>query len=383
MIGGHAVKNPFTFKELPIDAPFCDREKELKDLISHAANNVNVVLFSPRRYGKTSLIKRVQARLVQKGFVAVYIDFFGIDSTEDVAARLASQLYAFCHKNESMFQKAMRFMSSWRPVIKPDMYDGLSITAEPVGHKKGMDILDETLSQLGKFAAENDTQFHIVLDEFQEITELPDSLKIEGMVRSHIQTHQNVSYFFVGSRRRILIDIFNEKKRPFYKSAISCKLAPLPKGEAIAFIVERFSSGGKKCPEDIAEMVFDYVNGYPYYIQRIPYSIYEVSEKDTITRDDYVRGALQTMEDEKTIYEALIGALSIQHIKLLSALAHESTASLFSANYMARHGLGSVGGVQGALKKLITLDYIEKRDNGVFCVVDPVFALWLNHLKKN
>ena len=94
-------------------------------------------------------------------------------------------------------------------------------------------------------------------------------------------------------------------------------------------------------------------------------------------------GVLQTMEDEKTIYEALIGALSIQHIKLLSALARESTPSLFSAHYMAWHKLGSVGGIQGALKKLINLDYIEKRDDGVFCVVDPVFALWLNHLKKN
>ncbi|MBA4416473.1 MAG: ATP-binding protein [Syntrophus sp. (in: bacteria)] len=376
------MKNPFVFKELPIDAPFCDREKELKDLVSHAANNSNVVLFSPRRYGKTSLTKRVQAQLVQNGFIAVYIDFFGVDSTEDVAARLASQLYAFCHKNESMFQKAMRLMSSWRPVIKPDSYDGLSISVEPVGHKKGMDVLDETLSQFGKLVAESDIQFHVVFDEFQEITELPDSIKVEGLMRSHMQTHQNVSYFFVGSRRRILVDIFNEKKRPFYKSAISCRLPPLPKDEATVFIIERFSSGGKKCPEDIAEMIFNSVNGYPYYIQRIPYSIYEVSEKETITRDDYVRGALQTMEDEKTIYEALIGSLSIQHIKLFSALSRESTASPFSANYMARHGLGSVGGVQGALKKLINLDYIEKGEDGVFCVVDPMFALWLNHLKK-
>ncbi|MGQ9570783.1 MAG: hypothetical protein ACUVUQ_08085 [Thermodesulfovibrionales bacterium] len=95
--------------------------------------------------------------------------------------------------------------------------------------------------------------FHVVIDEFQEVAELRESLQIEGIMRFHIQTHRNASYFFVGSRRRILSEIFNERKRPFYRSAINYPLCPLPLDESTNFIVEQFKRGGKTCPEEIAK----------------------------------------------------------------------------------------------------------------------------------
>ena len=125
------MQNPFYFRVLPVTAPFCNREKELDQLVSHAQNRANVVLFSPRRYGKTSLVQRVQERLKQKGLATVYIDLFGIDSLEDMGARMASRLYSYCHKDESLFKKAMAFLSFWRSVIRPDPEYGVSLTVEP------------------------------------------------------------------------------------------------------------------------------------------------------------------------------------------------------------------------------------------------------------
>ncbi len=375
------MENPFYFRVLPIDAPFCNREKDLEELLSHARNRANVVIFSPRRYGKTSLVKRIQERLKNLSFLTIYVDLFGVDSVEDMAGRIASRLYSYCHKNENIFRKAMKLLSSWRPVIRPDSEYGVSLSVEVTKPTRGIELLEETFIGFGKFIQEHEKGVHVVLDEFQEISELRESLQLEGLLRSHIQTHSNASYFFVGSRRRVLRDIFNEKKRPFYRSSINHPLEPLPFDESITFIVEQFKRGGKACPTQIAKKVVETTGAYPYYIQRVPYSIFEVSGK-RVTEKDYVKGFTNTLEEESIVYEAMVQGLSLQQTKLVSALAHEATAKPYSIEYMARRGLGSIGGVQGALGRLIELDYIEKRDN-VYILVDPVFGIWLNRLTQS
>lgn len=373
------MRNPFYFRVLPVTAPFCNREKELDQLVSHGRNRANVVVFSPRRYGKTSLVLRVQERLKRRGLVTVYVDLFGIDSLEDMAARMASRLYSYCHGNEGLFKKATKFLSSWRPVIRPDPEYGVSLSVEPSGRRKGIELLDNTLDGFGKFIREQKKGVHIVFDEFQEIGELRESLQIEGTFRSHIQTHSHASYFFVGSRRRVLNDIFNTRKRPFYRSSINFPLGPLPFEESVRFILQQFKRGGKLCSVEIGKKIFEKTGGYPYYLQRVPYSIFEISAKK-VTEDDYVKGVQKTIEEESIVYEAMVQALSLQQIKLVSALALEPTEKPYSVDYMARHGLGSIGGVQGALKRLLELDYIERR-NDLLVIVDPVFGIWLRHLK--
>lgn len=375
------MKNPFYLRALPIDAPFCDRTRELDELVSHSRNKANVVLVSPRRYGKTSLVRRVQERLQKEGVVTLYLDFMGVDSVEDLAGRVASRFYAYSYVEETLFKKAIRFITSWRPVVRPDPEYGVSISVERISQRKGLDLLSDTLESFGKFILESKRGIHIVFDEFQEIVDLPQSIQIEGILRSHIQTHSNASYFFVGSRRRILNDMFNMRKRPFYRSSINYPLAPLPLEEGTHFIIEQFRQGGKSCPETIAQKIYEKTEGYPYYIQRMPYAIFEASRKK-ITEDDYNRGFQKMLEEEAVIFEAMVQGLSIQQIRLISALAQEPTGKPYSVNYMASYGLGSIGGVQGAMKRLLELDYIEKRNN-TLRIVDPVFGIWLSRLKAS
>lgn len=371
--------NPFCFRELPLTAPFCNRKKEIQEIVSHSKNRANVVIFSPRRYGKTSLIKRIQERLKKENVIAIYIDFFGVDSIEDVAARLATKLYAFCYKNEGLLKKATRILSMWRFVMRPDPEYGIALSVEPTARKRGGELLEETLSGFGRFIQDVNQSFSIAIGEFQEIVELKESLQIEGIMRSHIQTHGNASYLFVGSRRRILKDMFNERKRPFYRSAINYPLSPLPADEAALFIQVQFKKAGKNCPDRIAKKIVEKVSGYPYYIQRIPYSIFEVSGKN-VTEDDYSSGFAKAINEEKLVYETMLQVLSPNQIKLLSALAEQPTDRPYAAEYISFFNLGSIGGIQGAMKKLINLDYIEK-DSGIFRAVDPVFGIWLRHLK--
>jgi uncharacterized protein len=370
------MKNPFWTRELPLTAPFCNRTTELKALISHARNRANIVMFSPRRYGKTSLVKRVQQALREHGTVAVYVDFFGVGSVDEAAARLVTQVYSFCHGNEGLFRRAMKTLSSWKPVLEPDPDCGLRLTVRSVVRQKGSELLEETMSNLGRFIGDQKQGVHIALDEFQEVTELAESRQIQGIMRSHIQTHSNASYFFVGSRRRVLHDIFNSQKAPFYKSAINYPLERLPAGEAADFIVEQFARGGKKCPEEIALRIVEKIRAYPYYVQKIPYSIFDASERKAIGEKEYTAGLVQALEEEKTTFEGWLGPLSPRQISALAALAEHPTDQPYAFAFLSEHNIGNAATVRKSMEKLLDLDYIE-RENGVFQVTDPLFALWL------
>lgn len=369
------MKNPFTIKVIPHDAPFCNREKEQKELLAYAENKTNVVLFSPRRFGKTSLVKRVQNQAAQKGMATIYIDLFGLSSTDDIAGRIARSIYEMLYKHKSVFKKTVTLFQSFRPVMRPTA-DGISMSVEVIPRDiSGIDLLEKTMEDLGTFIAGSKTPVHIVFDEFQEITELKDP-RIEGILRKHIQEHQ-ASYFFVGSRRRILLDMFTTRKRPFFQSAFLYKLNELPEDELKRFLTDNFENAGKECSDDVAGALVKAVGNHPYYAQKLSFTLCQTTQKKINTSD--IKEALQSMiQGEAPVFESIILGLAPQQIALLKAIAKEPSPSVLSANYMNKHQLKSVGGIQAALKKLMQQDLIEKMDNKIWIVVDPVFAKWLN-----
>ena len=374
---GDPMANPFTRRVIAPGSPFCNRAEELKDLIRHAANQANVVVFSPRRYGKTSLVRKVQAEIEKEGFFTFYADLFMVTSVNEVAERIAKSVYAVLHKRESLFQKGARFLktfTTFRPVLKPSPENGFTLSVEPFSATiPGIELLDKVLEELGLFVQRERPKVHFVLDEFQEVTEIKEP-SIEGIFRKHIQ-HHKASYFFVGSRRRVLLDIFNQRSRPFYQSAIMYPIKPLPHHELVSFLTARFEKGGKKCPKSLAEKISQRTFQYPYYAQALAYNVFDLSGK-VIKSEDVDAGFERLLSSERYAYEAMVQGLTGTQIALLRALATSPNSKILSSDYIARHKL-TVGGVQYAQKKLVELDLIEK-DNDIWHVVDPIFAEWLS-----
>ena len=373
-------KNPFCFREIPVEAPFCNREKELAELASFARGRANVVIYSPRRFGKTSLVKRVQKLLADEGAVTLYADFFGVTSVEDVASRLARSVFSVTHGRKGLWKTALRTIKSFRPVLRPDHASGVSLSVEISSEgKRGADLLEETMVSLGEFAASSKRPVQISLDEFQEIVDLKDALRIEGVMRSHIQQHR-CSYFFVGSRRRVLLGIFNSRQRPFFQSAVNYELKPLPRDELVRFVADRFRESGKTCDMPQAESIVAAVQGHPYYTQKLAFFVFE-NARGRVGEEGVKAGFESLVTAEQPVFEATLQGLAPKQVGLLKALAKERSASVFSMDYMRRNNLGSVGGVQGALKKLSTLDLIEQDKNRRWSVVDPLFELWLQGIR--
>lgn len=376
------MNNPFYLQEIPQDAPFCNRNDELRELESYAKSRTNVVIFSPRRYGKTSLVKRVQGNLAKKGAITIYADLFGVSSIDEIAGRFAKAVFAVTHRNQSLWKKAIKIMRSFRPVLKPDIDGSFTMSVEPISlGRSGIELLEDTMDSISEFIKKNkNILINITLDEFQEIVILDDAKKIEAIMRSYIQTQQ-ASYFFVGSRRRILLGIFNDRQRPFFQSALNYPLKSLPKDALTGFIVEQFKRGGYECSNEMAERIGSMVEYHPYYSQKLSFFVFEISKKVT---GDIINIALEKLlNSEKPVYEAISQGLSSQQRLLLQALSLEPTKKILSNIYIRKYNLGSIGGIQHSLKHLIKLDLVEKDEKSLaYKIVDPIYTMWIKNQRE-
>jgi AAA+ ATPase superfamily predicted ATPase len=374
------MPNPFLIETLLPGSPFCDRQKEVSRLVSLAQSRTNAVLFSPRRYGKTSLALRVQAALSEKGYVTIYCHLFGVDSVSDAASRMARSILGAIHARESLLEKGKRFLKifrSFRPVLTPSE-DGFSVSVEPASSEKPTDLLERILEELGEFAAKSGAGVNVVLDEFQEITRLKESAQIEGIMRGKLQ-FQKASYFFLGSRRGILLAMFSDRKRPFFQSAVNMELPPLPHEDVVPFLAGLFAQEGKPCPEEVCAEISSRVNQHPYYVQRLAREIFELSGKEISRRT--VDQALQSVIDaERYSFEAVLSQLTPSQVHVIRTLVASPSREMLSGEFIRRCGLPP-SSVKFARDRLRTEDLIEQdRDTGAWKVVDPVFAMWLGML---
>lgn len=372
------MRNPFHTDTLEPDQPFCNRARELRELAGHARNGMNVVLFAPRRYGKTSLVTRVQHQIRAEGICVIYAQFMRLVSVEDMVHRLAKAIITGLHEHESLLDKGKRWLAHF-----PSLQVNLSIDSATGSISIGVQLvranippleaLEEVLEEVGAFLEKENFQVCIALDEFQDIVDIREP-RVEAMLREHIQRHK-ASYIFLGSRRRVLLDIFTNKGRPFYQSATMMELAPLPEGECVDFVVQQFRRAGKQCSQDAALAIVRKIECYPYYLQALAYRAFEQCQ-DNCTTEDVATAYESLLANERYGYQAIIQGISTGQLKLLRGIAKEATAQITASAFLQAHGL-SLGGVQAARKHLANLDIIEQDEQGEWRLVDPVFREWL------
>ena len=197
------ARNPFP-RVIPPDQPLCGREEELRLLLEHARAGTNVVLSGARRMGKTTLVRRVQEALRREDGLTVFCDLYGVASVEDMAVRVARAILTVTEPLRGLRDKARKALLAFRPVIRADG-QGLGLTVEPAQTMDGLALLESALDGLARLLPQIKGPTHVALDEFQEIREVERGLRIQGPLRARIQ-EMNASFFFVGSRRRLLED---------------------------------------------------------------------------------------------------------------------------------------------------------------------------------
>ena len=368
--------NPFTLGVISPDQEFCNREKEIEELTRHALNCTHVVIFSPRRYGKTSLVKKVMARVSSKGYLAVYVDCFSVITKEDLVQKLTSGVIASMGKNVvegDILQRTVRLFKRIIPSvdIRPD---GVSISAKYDPSTAFPYLIEDIFDGISRHLRRKKTKCLIVFDEFQEISGLKESKQVEGLLREQVQAVSDTGCFFVGSRRRILQSMFNDRKRPFFKLAFNYPLGKIPKRELANHVVRLFTRTRKTCPVALACDLYDHVEGNTYYVRKLSHLLWDMTKREA---DSRLLSAAESelLETERLDLEGVFAGLLMGEKKLVMALAKEPTAKLYAMDYLKKHNL-SPGGLQKSLKSLRVKDIVEQDHEGVFRLTDPLFGRW-------
>lgn len=369
--------NPFAFGVFVSGEQFYDRAEIRADLLRYIRNRQNVLLYGPRRYGKSSLAVDVAEELRREGLICIWFDLMKVNSLEHFVVEYAKAAYAVASRTERNLQKALGFFRALRPKVSVGTDGETSFGIELDADAVGSGTVEEVLSLPERLAG--DGRIVVFFDEFQEIGRLSSDLALERVFRSVIQRQKKVDYVFLGSKTHTLRRMFTDAARPFYESAAVLCMRKPPEDESVAFLVSRFGSAGMTCPESVARLIMTSANNIPYYLQALGAEVFDrVKARDgEEVRPEDIAAAEETLRRQKRdVFDARLEALTAGQRTMVSALAHETTRE-FSEDYRKRHGLGVYTTVTSAAKTLLDRGILECED-GVYRVADPFFAAYLN-----
>jgi hypothetical protein len=373
------IPNPFRFGALARDESFTDRDDEIAELLSDARNGQDVVIFAPRRFGKTSLVDRVAQRLVGERVLVGQINLMRTPTKERLAEKLAATVYEDIAGPLTRARDfAARIFRGLRitPTMTLDPETGALTFGFGAGHlPEDVDATLERLFELvAQVAAERERAALLILDEFQEVIELDPQLP--KLLRSVLQEQPEVAHFYLGSKRHMMERIFNDENEPFWRSAKQLELGPIPPGPFGDFIERRFADTGRRIDPTVVAQILTITGGHPYATQELCYFLWEETPTRRAATAERLDAAIErVLRSEHTHFSLLWDRASANQKLVLQALAREP-GHPFAEDYRRRHALRAVSSTQKAVEALAR-DELVGRDRGRAWIAEPFLAEWI------
>ena len=373
------IPNPFRFGALARDESFTDRDDEIAELLSDARNGQDVVIFAPRRFGKTSLVDRVAQRLVGDRVLVGQINLMRTPTKERLAERLAATVYEDIAGPLTRAKDfGARIFRGLRitPTMTLDPETGALSFGFGAGHlPEDVDATLERLFELvAQVAAERERSVLLILDEFQEVIELDPQLP--KLLRSVLQEQPEVGHFYLGSKRHMMERIFNDENEPFWRSAKQLELGPIPPGPFGDFIERRFADTGRRIDPTVVAQILTITGGHPYATQELCYFLWEETPTRRAATTERLDAAIErVLRSEHTHFSLLWDRASANQKLVLQALAREP-GHPFAEDYRRRHALRAVSSTQKAVEALAR-DELVGRDRGRAWIAEPFLAEWI------
>jgi hypothetical protein len=373
------IPNPFRFGALARDESFTDRDDEIAELLSDARNGQDVVIFAPRRFGKTSLVDRVAQRLVADRVLVGQINLMRTPTKERLAEKLAATVYEDIAGPLTRAKDfGARIFRGLRitPTMTLDPETGALSFGFGAGHlPEDVDATLERLFELvAQVAAERERAALLILDEFQEVIELDPQLP--KLLRSVLQEQPEVGHFYLGSKRHMMERIFNDENEPFWRSAKQLELGPIPPGPFGDFIERRFVDTGRRIDPTVVAQILTITGGHPYATQVLCYFLWEETPTRRAATAERLDAAIErVLRSEHTHFSLLWDRASANQKLVLQALAREP-GHPFAEDYRRRHALRAVSSTQKAVEALAR-DELVGRDRGRAWIAEPFLAEWI------
>ena len=263
------MTNPFKFGTLVDGEFFTDRVNEQDEIRKMLASENHLVLISPRRFGKSSLVaKAVKA----SGRPSISLNMQNMLSIEDFASKILRELF-----RQYPLERIKHLMTHFRivPTVSTNpVTNGIDVTFQPVTN--GVVLLEDAMALLEKVSTEN-KKLIVVFDEFQEIMSIRKGL--DKQLRSIMQEQQHLNYILLGSQESMMTDIFERKKSPFYHFGKVMHLNKIPY-EDRSYVAERRPLKKGKSQDSIVDEILSFTSLHPYYTQLLSAQVWEMMTYD-------------------------------------------------------------------------------------------------------
>jgi hypothetical protein len=367
--------NPFVYSHPLAPEDVIDREGEIAELLQNVVGGHFVRLFAPRKYGKTSLLKRaLRDGAAQEGLIPVHVDLYRVSSLADVTVRF-ERAYA-THLKGALRSKVESFLQKTGIGLSLGAY-GISARlrldpkTDPLPALHALLDLPLRLEESGGYRA------FVALDEFQDVDKVAG---LDGLIRSHIQYQGEVaSYVFAGSEPALMKQLFETKDRPLYGSAVPMRLGRLPRDEVAAYVADRFGATGRDVG-DALNPLLDTATGHPQRAMLLAHRLWaEVAKGGSATLDDWRSAHAAALAELEPEFDAQWRGFDTSQQKTMRAVI-AGVGSPYRADVRARLDL-TKDMVRKALPRLRATAELELVE-GKHAVVDPLFAEWIAQLNR-
>ena len=369
-------KNPFVTKGYAGSEYFCDRVRETNDILSLLTNENNLALISPRRLGKTDLIRHCFAQPdIKNHYHTFVIDIYATNSLRDFVNEFGKAIMDdLKSKGRKVWELFFTALKSLQSEISFDI-NGNPVWGIGLANMENPSV---TLDEIFYYLEHADKPCIVAIDEFQQITNYNDGKNIEVALRTHIQRCSQTTFLFAGSKRHLMSEIFTSPSRPFYQSVITMGLAPISLEKYSEFAQRKFREYGKDVEPEVIETVYAQFHGVTSCLQRVMNVLFLRTAENECCTGDMVDEAVNYLLDlYSDNYETQMSQMSERQRTLFRVITAEGTATgITGGAFIRKYRLWSPSSVMSAAKALLEKDLITQ-EHSAYSIYDQFFALWL------
>ena len=375
------MKNPFRYGEIVTGENFCNRREELKKIHNAINNRYSFWMYSPRRFGKSSLIFKAFETLNNKNIIPLYFDLYNVHNLDDFVRKysqiLAKGLFNWKTNIENLSKIAYKYFKNLYPKISIDALGTPSLSLEIQKIKEQRDI--ETVLNIPEKLA-GDKQICIAFDEFQEIQRIEPFLN--NWMRSAFQKQKKVSYIFSGSKQSLMEYIFTDTNSPFYEYGFKMHIDPISEKDLTNYIKRQFKKTEQNISNNTIKEILSESRCHPHFTQHFASFVWDLilEGEDQESSEFKSKWLKRIVAGQSLIFQNIYDQLSENQRKILFAISVlENDEKLFSNALRNKHKLPEVSSMTTGIKSLSKKNLIQKQ-NGSYEIINPVFEEWVRSL---
>ena len=370
------METPFVFGKIATEKNFTDREQETAYLVKHFTSLINTIIISPRRWGKSSLVNKAAELAMEqdRDLRICRIDLFNVRNEEHFYSLLAQNVIAATSSRwEEAIENARNFFSRLVPKISigSDPANEISIDFDWDEVKRNP---DEVLDLAEKIAWDKGLKIVVCVDEFQNIAEFTDPDYFQKRLRSHWQQHQHVAYCLYGSKRHMMLEVFTNSSKPFYKFGNLIFLNKIETSHLVEFFQSRFADTNKRITEEASTLIAALTDNHPYYAQQLA-QLSWLRTEDVCTAEIVREAHAGLVEQLSLLFVTITETLTTQQLNYLRALI-AGEKSISSTEVMHRYRISSPTSIARSKAALVKNDILDNQA-GCYSFQDPIYAYWL------